>query len=193
MTMKLILLLLSIALASAKECGVKPNSYETPRIVGGVNAQKGEFPWQVSWRFSKDPGTTADRHICGGSILNENWILTAAHCVDINSGGVSYKDPKYFKALVGEYNLKVDEPEERKIQIKEIVIHPNWDSSTINNDIALARLETPLNFDGNEKHLTPICVGDSRLPNLDDRSVVNSGWGLTQNGKLNNICDVFIY
>lgn len=46
---------------------------EDERIVGGYDAENGEFPYQVSLQTKK--------HFCGGSILNEKWILTAAHCV----------------------------------------------------------------------------------------------------------------
>lgn len=45
------------------------------RIIGGENARPGQFPYQVSLQCG-------NRHICGGSILNEKYILTAAHCVD---------------------------------------------------------------------------------------------------------------
>ena len=97
-----------------------------------------------------------------------------------------YKDPKYFLALFGEHDSRIQEAGEKKIQIKEIIIHPNWNESVINNDIALAKLETPLDLEGEDSHLSAICIGDSRLPNLDGRNVITSGWGLTSNGKLNN-------
>lgn len=46
------------------------------RIVGGINASDGEYPYQASLRVADDT------HVCGGSILNQLWILTAAHCLD---------------------------------------------------------------------------------------------------------------
>lgn len=170
-------------LCNELECGVKRSGRIPNRIVGGVNAEKGEFPWQVSWRFSKDPGVTADRHICGGTIVNENWVITAAHCVDLEIDGVPYKEPKYFKALLGEHNLEIEEPEEVKINVKRIIIHPQWNSQNLNNDLALIELERPIDFDGKESHVSPVCLGDSRLPNLDDKIGLISGWGKTSNGK----------
>lgn len=58
---------------SLLECGTK--AYKTSRIVGGQEAQVGEFPWQVSLHIKNIA------HVCGGSIINERWIVTAAHCV----------------------------------------------------------------------------------------------------------------
>merc|ERR1712211_153625 len=49
----------------------------TGRIVGGDEAEDGEFPWQVSLRQIGAIGAT---HFCGGTVLNENWVVTAAHC-----------------------------------------------------------------------------------------------------------------
>lgn len=74
----------------------KPDNSSDNRIVGGEIAQPGQFPYQISMRANNN-----NSHYCGGSILNHNWILTAAHCVknDMrivvgtiykNSGGISY-------------------------------------------------------------------------------------------------------
>ena len=62
------------------DCGVKPDSGS--RIVNGVDAYENEFPWQVSWRFFNKT-TNTHRHVCGGSIISDQYVLTAAHCVDL--------------------------------------------------------------------------------------------------------------
>lgn len=48
--------------------------YPQPRIVGGSNANNGQFPHQISLRIGES-------HICGGSIISQNYVVTAAHCV----------------------------------------------------------------------------------------------------------------
>ena len=56
------------------------------RIVGGQDADEGEYPWQVSWRRAEGDGSY---HSCGGSILSEDWVLSAGHCcAGINGGEI---------------------------------------------------------------------------------------------------------
>lgn len=58
-------------MALCSECGTRA---KLPRIIGGVEATLGRWPWQVSLYYS-------NRHTCGGSIINRQWVVTAAHCV----------------------------------------------------------------------------------------------------------------
>ncbi|XP_026527782.1 chymotrypsin-like protease CTRL-1 [Notechis scutatus] len=55
-------------------CAIKPNVKNTERIINGMDASRGSWPWQVSLQ------TNSRFHICGGSLINENWVVTAAHC-----------------------------------------------------------------------------------------------------------------
>lgn len=57
------------------ECGVAGKTMRQSRIVGGSSASPGDWPWQVSLHVQ---GT----HVCGGSIITPEWIVTAAHCVE---------------------------------------------------------------------------------------------------------------
>ena len=72
---------IKIELKFFSECGIITGR-SPDRIVGGEDAKPNEFPWQVSWRYI-NPSTEKDQHICGGSIIDDNYIVTAAHCVDI--------------------------------------------------------------------------------------------------------------
>ncbi|XP_053676157.1 trypsin delta-like [Anopheles nili] len=96
------------------------------RIVGGRYAQDGDFPYQVSLR------TLTDMHICGGSVLNQQWIVTAASCMF----GRTTEDTR---AVVGAYRLSQGG---FNLGLRRIVIHPNFADATLANDVAVVRVAT---------------------------------------------------
>merc|ERR1712033_78505 len=100
------------------------------RIVGGEVAADGEFPWQVSLRTVGGLGAT---HFCGGSIIDKDWVLTAAHCC---AGQL----PLTMHVVAGGIELLTFEEEEQTRNVREIIMHPNYDSNTISNDICLLHL-----------------------------------------------------
>ena len=72
---------------SSLGCGMKPFS---ARVVNGENASPHAWPWQISLRVN-------GRHICGGSLVANDWVVTAAHCVDRNPR------PSGYTVVVGKY------------------------------------------------------------------------------------------
>ena len=109
------------------KCGVNNLRH---RVVGGVDAEKGEVPWQVQIKyFSKI--TNKYRHLCGGSLLSSDTVLTAAHCIDKKVVGVDMRD---MTVVVGEHDLTKDEGTEQTSAIKDLIKHPDWNISDTDND-----------------------------------------------------------
>jgi len=129
-----------------------------PLIVGGVEAQKGQFPYLVEIRL----GTF---HQCGGSIINDKWILTAAHCVTTV--------PRLFTVIAGEHDLLVNEGTEQTREVELIINHPLYQVGNEKmNDISLWKLATPLVFN---EYVQPANLAEPGFvpePNVDV-----AGWG----------------
>ena len=96
-------------------------------IVGGEDAEDGEFPWQVQLRSSDGSRSL----FCGGSVLNEEYVITAAHCcfgslprgIHVVAGGI--------------LRIEDDEGEEQFAEVKEIIIHEDYKHLNQENDICL--------------------------------------------------------
>jgi len=148
------------------ECGI-PNGSET-YVVGGSEAGVLEFPWQISLRV-RDNATGMYSHICGGSIISDQWIVTAAHCV--MSGP--------YILVTGEHDEKKKNPYKEVHRISKIITHPRWNFNTIDYDMALIKLQTPLDLSGRQSHLAPVClphIGDS----FSGQTCMATGWGLNR-------------
>ena len=135
------------------------------RIVGGSEAES-PIPWQVRWND------------CGGTILDEYTILTAAHC-----GTNSYR-----RVLAGALSLQNGFPHDPPIQlihVKEVIWHHKFNETTWDFDYSILKLRDPLTFNSNVK---PACLPKSE--NFDaGHSALASGWGSKKHCKL--IFDIF--
>ncbi|KAJ1071235.1 hypothetical protein K5549_021017, partial [Capra hircus] len=145
------------------ECGVSMKTSRQSRIVGGSNAYSGQWPWQVSLHVQ-------GIHVCGGSIITPEWIVTAAHCVE-----EPLNNPKIWAAFAGilkqSYMFYGS-----GYRVAKVISHPNYDSNTKNNDIALMKLQTPLTFNDKVK---PVCLPNPGMMLERNQSCWISGWGAT--------------
>jgi len=137
------------------------------RIVGGEEAADGEFPWQVSLRSIGAVGST---HFCGGSVLNENWVVTAAHCC---AGQSSLS----LHVVAGGIKLNNNEGEEERRNVDEIIGHPDYSSRDLTNDICLLKLQEPLEM---TEWVQPIPL--ARAESEAGADMIVTGWGTLNEG-----------
>uniref|UniRef100_A0A8P0SRZ0 Vitamin K-dependent protein C n=2 Tax=Canis lupus TaxID=9612 RepID=A0A8P0SRZ0_CANLF len=142
-----------------------------PRLVNGKVTRRGESPWQVVLLDSKK------KLACGAVLIHTSWVLTAAHCME---------DSKKLIVRLGEYDLRRWEKGEMDVDIKEVLIHPNYSKSTTDNDIALLHLAQPAIF---SQTIVPICLPDSGLAEREltqvGQETVVTGWGYRSETKRN--------
>ncbi|MCR6639206.1 MAG: trypsin-like serine protease [Sporocytophaga sp.] len=151
-----------------------PAAAQIKRIIGGKNAAKGAYPWMIGIGYS-DVSAPKSSIYCGGTIINNEWILTAAHCVTTEESNTIPYQPTEISVFLDFYSLNKPEAGYQKINVKKIIIHPTYDPVTVDGDLALIQLERPVTN-------TPVS-----LPEQDDTTYTKNGltstvmgWGYTQ-------------
>ncbi|XP_019963786.2 suppressor of tumorigenicity 14 protein homolog [Paralichthys olivaceus] len=152
------------------QCGSRP--YRSSRIVGGQMSREGEWPWQVSLHIR---GTG---HVCGASVLNNRWLLTAAHCVQDN-GPNKYSQADQWEAMLGLHVQSQTNEWTVRRNIKQIIAHQDYNSMTYNNDIALMELDKNVTLNQN---IWPICLPSPTYDFPEGQVAWITGWGATREG-----------
>ncbi|XP_066497916.1 prostasin-like [Hoplias malabaricus] len=138
-------------------CGVAPLN---TKIVGGENATAGSWPWQVSLQ-------TVGFHFCGGSLINSDWVLTAAHCFgSFNASQVT--------VFLGEQSLDIPTLNVVSRSVTRVIIHPSYSSFINGNDIALLQLSSSVTF---TPFIRPVCLAATGSTFFNGTLTWVTGWG----------------
>uniref|UniRef100_A0A3Q3IQH3 Transmembrane serine protease 15 n=1 Tax=Monopterus albus TaxID=43700 RepID=A0A3Q3IQH3_MONAL len=133
------------------------------KVVGGVNAMKGAWPWIVSlhWR---------GRHVCGASLISSDWLLTAAHCVYGKNLHL-----QFWSAVVGLHSQEdVNTFSVQTRQINRIIINRQYNRRTKQADMAMMHLQQPINF---TQWIQPLCLPAEGQDITAGTKCFISGWG----------------
>ncbi|XP_063776869.1 plasma kallikrein-like [Pseudophryne corroboree] len=148
-------------------CG-QPVDVES-RIVGGSNSSLGEWPWQVSLHLKLSPNN--NKHVCGGSIISNQWIVTAAHCVEL------WRLPKIWNIYGGIAKLSDITPATPALEVEQIIIHPEYSGVENGSDIALLKLKSPITYNDYQQ---AICLPPRQDSFVTPKMCWITGWGYTE-------------
>uniref|UniRef100_A0A672NQI2 pancreatic elastase II n=1 Tax=Sinocyclocheilus grahami TaxID=75366 RepID=A0A672NQI2_SINGR len=126
-------------LETAYGCGQPTYKPVASRVVGGTDVKPNSWPWQVSLQYQSG---SSFYHTCGGTLIDKQWVLTAAHCIGSRT----------YRVYLGKHNLALSsESGSLAISPSRIIVHENWDSYNIR------LLSTPVTF---SDKISPACLSN---------------------------------
>ncbi|XP_059846858.1 mannan-binding lectin serine protease 1 isoform X2 [Hypanus sabinus] len=154
-----------------------PSLYK--RIIGGLSARPGFFPWQLLVVVEDMTRVPQDKWFGSGALLSRRWVLTAAHVLrsQRRDNSITLVPSEYVTIYLGLHNVQQKE-EAIKRMVEKIIVHKAFDPRTYNNDIALVKMKEKVSMND---FVMPLCLPslretDGPLPNTLG---VVAGWGIT--------------
>jgi len=148
-------------------CGKRPLiEVANDKVVGGHQATAGDWPWMTGIRRNGN-------FICGSSLIDANWVITAAHCVFGSTNVLNYI------LDVGGHDRLSQETWVVSKRVSRIIMHPQYSSATLRHDIAVMKFDSPLNF--HNTYILPVCIPDGR-EDWQTKHGWATGWGTLFSG-----------
>merc|ERR1712004_956320 len=173
-TMSAMLVHIVAGLAILLQC----SEARSPYIIGGHDvSQPGAYPWQASLQIN------GGKHNCGASLISQNWLLTAAHCVP--------QGPSYYTVVLGLHDKDSQlQGRPEKYTVKTIIRHPEYQAQAMGfpNDIALIELNEEVDL--SNEYVSTIKLADAGEDFFGNENCWITGWGQTKSHGSNRIPNV---
>uniref|UniRef100_A0A3Q1CA41 Peptidase S1 domain-containing protein n=1 Tax=Amphiprion ocellaris TaxID=80972 RepID=A0A3Q1CA41_AMPOC len=151
------------------DCGIRP-ALGSHRIVGGVTARRGEWPWIGSLQYQR-------LHRCGATLIHNKWLLTAAHCFK--------SDPAPSNWAVSLGSVLRSGVGALVIPIQRVIIHPAFNGTNMDHDVALLELMVPAPM---SYTIQSVCLPSPVHRFLKNAECYITGWGsMREGGSLTNL------
>ncbi|XP_069044071.1 serine protease 27-like isoform X1 [Lepisosteus oculatus] len=166
MKMFFLLAFFGILILNKEEVSSSPLSRSS--IVGGQDAEEGQWPWQVYMQIQVNLN---DATFCGGSLISEQWVLTAARCFK----------PSFLleHSFVRLRAYKLDQPSKHEVKksIKKVVLHEQYEKAADGFDIALVQLDSEVSL---SPYISPVQLANPNNVFTEDTECWATGWGMTK-------------
>lgn len=155
------------------QCGKRKNVH-LPLITRGFGTREGDWPWHSGIWYTIDERRS---YACGGSLITAEAVITAAHCLHINHRAVTANQ---VLVSLGKRNLYLSGPSTQEFFAQRVIVHPDYNQNSYQNDIGIIRLATEAIF---TTYVQPICLWDANRVALGEvigRNGSVVGWGLNE-------------
>jgi len=180
-------LVATVAAQANVPCGVavvQPDLTPTKRIVGGKVAVPGSWPWMSM--LVDDLGFISG----SGSIIDQHVILTSAQHFEGPGYSVFDLNLHRWRLYAGEYNISTTDPNEKFYHIRRVVLHPGYNITSLENDIALVITVEPITWND---HTRPACIPDEQHMYQPGEQCWLPGWGSTSSTGNEEVLNQLMY